>query len=244
MNPVKKSLFILGLALSLVACQNNEANVPKDTANPQAGTKVEDTAKGDTTEVEEKTEEEDIFNQGTEKDRLKVLMRESDYISRVEVARTADQQQELRIITNYKGNLSNIEFDIPEGLEENQEYLIFYHDDKDGNIVPTNGKDSFLEIKGDAADEYLSTVEQTYLKIEKDDGNTKAKKTEKSTEQKDAAKTKDTTEKKADTTKTESTKTESTKTESTKTKDNTSKTTKTQDQKDDKSGTKGEARIN
>lgn len=239
MNPLKKSLFILGIALSLVACQNNEANVPSssDATSNKPDQKIEETAKEDTSDVEEKTEEEDIFNQGTEKDRLKVLMRESDYISRVEIAKTADQQQELRIITNYKGNLSNIEFDTPEGLEENQEYLIFYHDDEDGNIVPTNGKDSFLEIKGDASDEYLSTVEQTYLKVEKDDGNKKTTKTEKSSEKKDATKT-ETTKPKIDNTKTAN------ENEPTKTKSNSTKKTQSEDKKSESSGTKGEERLN
>lgn len=243
MNPLKKSIFIIGLALSLVACQNNEANLTANSPTDKEPQKLEDTAKEDTTDIEEKTEEEDIFNQGTEKERLNVLMRESDYISRVEMATTADHQTELRIITNYKGNLSNIEFEAPEGLEENQEYLIFYHDDEDGNIVPTNGKDSFLEIKGDEADEYLSTVEQTYLKIEKDDGtinkgeSKKASDTEKTTDVKKTTNSKD---KETSTDSGETTKKSTTKTDT----QTEKKTTEGKSTTKEKADTKGEERIN
>lgn len=158
----------LALSLSLAACQKKET-IP-EVGEKNTG-KVENIKNQDTNEntideekldeIEKETEEDDVLNNGSEKEKLNALIDKSDYISLVELSSTADNQMELRILTNFKGNLSNIEFESPKNLSPNKQYLIFYHDEEDGSIVPTNGKASIIEIK-DSDDETLAKVQEKY----------------------------------------------------------------------------------
>lgn len=170
MKRISLIALCLGVALSLVACSQNQDKVVDQSPNStktSSQAKNSENTKEELDKVEEETEKEDALNNGTEKERLNALLEKSDYISLVELSSTADNQMELRILTNFKGNLSNIEFQEPKNLSPNKQYLIFYHDSEDGAIIPTNGDASMLEVK-DSEDPVLARVQAKYAKEEKD----------------------------------------------------------------------------
>lgn len=195
----KFSLVILslGLCLGLAACNKEGDQGPAPANKPPLNEEVKKADTGDLEKVEEETKKEDALNSGSEKERLNALLEESDYISLVELSSTADNQMELRILTNFKGNLSNIEFDEPKNLSPNKQYLIFYHDSEDGSIIPTNGDASMIEVEN-SDDPVLTKVQARYATNEGDpaEDKTKEKKTteKKSTEEKKTSDSKKTEE--------------------------------------------------
>lgn len=180
---MKKALAIssLSLALILTACgqdkaQNEKAQQPLDTSP-----KLEESSP-----ILNEDKEDD---QGTTREEVRKLMTQSDYISRVKLTQLGDGQTELTILDNYKGNLSNIEFPEPKNLSTNKEYLIFYRDDEEGNVVPTE-KDAVIEV-ATKNDTILDYVEKTYAKEETSETPV--------TRKKEKEKTEDTTQDKEDT---------------------------------------------
>lgn len=170
--------LVLGLSLVLLAgCGRNNSEV-EDPPEMSQG-KVETQTRDEDQEARDRAldqEEEDleeagsdldeVFASGSPKDQVLSLISRSDYISRVELASTPDDDLELRILDNYKGNLSNIEFETPSNLAPNKVYLIFYKDDEDGNIAPTHGTQSFIALDGD--DAFALDVVEDYFGIESD----------------------------------------------------------------------------
>lgn len=153
---MKTSTSALCLALALVAagCGQQASTNQQDTTPKQAvaGQAVDPAASApaDQSEALSRTE-------------LRNLMSESDYIARVKLTQLGDQAQELKILANYKGSLSNIEFDMPKGLSPNTEYLLFYHDDEEGNVVPTTNEMPAIAVAPEN-DTILDYVRKTYNK--------------------------------------------------------------------------------
>ncbi|MDO5038003.1 MAG: hypothetical protein Q4E37_06865 [Tissierellia bacterium] len=168
---MKKSILISGLlilSLCLGACNKSSGQLDTDKAQENKVTIKEETPKEEKAaedmalEDQDQAENDDMnFDQASPMEQLRILMRDSDYISQVELASTADKDLELRILANYKGNLSNIEFDTPSNLSPNKEYLIFYHDDEEGRIVPSHGSHSFVALDEEDTS-VLDLVKETY----------------------------------------------------------------------------------
>ena len=155
---MKKTLAISGLSLALIltACgqkdnQNQKVQKPINTSP-----KIEESSPS--------LNEESADKEGVSREEVRKLMTQSDYISRVKLTQLGDGKTELTILDNYKGSLSNIEFTEPKNLSTNKEYLIFYKDDADGNVVATS-KDAVIEVAS-KNDTVLDYIERTYAKTD------------------------------------------------------------------------------
>lgn len=168
---MKKTLAISGLSLALIltACgqkdnQNQKVQKPINTSP-----KIEESSPS--------LNEESADKEGVSREEVRKLMTQSDYISRVKLTQLGDGQTELTILDNYKGSLSNIEFTEPKNLSTNKEYLIFYKDDADGNIVATS-KDAVIEVAS-KNDTVLDYIERTYAKTDQTEDQSSRKTEEK-----------------------------------------------------------------
>lgn len=170
---MKKAFIITGLSLALIttACGNKDTKDSKvqgeTSQKPKQSQELESK-----TQNSKKTSSEKSLGDYTTRSGMRKLMVASDYISRVKLTQLGDGQTELTILDNYKGSLSNIEFPQPKNLSTNKEYLIFYKDDEDGNIVPT-ALDAVVEV-ATKNDTILDYVERTYNKSD----TTKTKRTQ------------------------------------------------------------------
>ena len=170
---MKKAFIITGLSLALIttACGNKDTKDSKvqgeTSQKPKQSQELESK-----TQNSKKTSLEKSLGDYTTRSGMRKLMVASDYISRVKLTQLGDGQTELTILDNYKGSLSNIEFPQPKNLSTNKEYLIFYKDDEDGNIVPT-ALDAVVEV-ATKNDTILDYVERTYNKSD----TTKTKRTQ------------------------------------------------------------------
>ena len=168
---MKKTLAISGLSLALIltACgqkdnQNQKVQKPINTSP-----KIEESSPS--------LNEESADKEGVSREEVRKLMTQSDYISRVKLTQLGDGQTELTILDNYKGSLSNIEFTEPKNLSTNKEYLIFYKDDADGNVVATS-KDAVIEVAS-KNDIVLDYIERTYAKTDQTEDQSSRKTEEK-----------------------------------------------------------------
>ncbi|MBS4872740.1 MAG: hypothetical protein KHZ78_07880 [Peptoniphilus sp. oral taxon 375] len=168
---MKKTLAISGLSLALIltACgqkdnQNQKVQKPINTSP-----KIEESSPS--------LNEESADKEGVSREEVRKLMTQSDYISRVKLTQLGDGQTELTILDNYKGSLSNIEFTEPKNLSTNKEYLIFYKDDVDGNVVATS-KDAVIEVAS-KNDTVLDYIERTYAKTDQTEDQSSRKTEEK-----------------------------------------------------------------
>lgn len=168
---MKKTLAISGLSLALIltACgqkdnQNQKVQKPINTSP-----KIEESSPS--------LNEESADKEGVSREEVRKLMTQSDYISRVKLTQLGDGQTELTILDNYKGSLSNIEFTEPKNLSTNKEYLIFYKDDADGNVVATS-KDAAIEVAS-KNDTVLDYIERTYAKTDQTEDQSSRKTEEK-----------------------------------------------------------------
>lgn len=168
---MKKTLAISGLSLALIltACgqkdnQNQKVQKPINTSP-----KIEESSPS--------LNEESADKEGVSREEVRKLMTQSDYISRVKLTQLGDGQTELTILDNYKGSLSNIEFTEPKNLSTNKEYLIFYKDDADGNVVATS-KDAVIEVAS-KNDTVLDYIERTYAKTDQTEDQSSRKTEEK-----------------------------------------------------------------
>lgn len=168
---MKKTLAISGLSLALIltACgqkdnQNQKVQKPINTSP-----KIEESSPS--------LNEESAEKEGVSREEVRKLMTQSDYISRVKLTQLGDGQTELTILDNYKGSLSNIEFTEPKNLSTNKEYLIFYKDDADGNVVATS-KDAVIEVAS-KNDTVLDYIERTYAKTDQTEDQSSRKTEEK-----------------------------------------------------------------
>lgn len=171
---------------------NTAANAEKTEKDEGAneGTTEKDAEKKTTEEEEEEKNPKEVTPTTEPKSKGEVynMMADSDYISRVKLIRLGNDQKELKILENYKGSLSNIEFNVPNGLKTDKEYLVFYKDDTDGTLIPTAGNDSFIEV-APTNDTILDYVAKTYGKDEESKEKKAAE--EKGSSSKDQEKTKD-----------------------------------------------------
>ena len=149
-----KKIFIISmsllLSLSLAACGK------KDQAKTKAnGAKV-------ASEVANKeTDEEQVATSNFDKEAVNELIKNSDYISRIRISTSTAEGMSTAFLKDYKGDLSQIQVDIPKNLSPNKEYLIFYRDDEKGEVSPTDREGSFIELQGDK-DSNLIYIEKQF----------------------------------------------------------------------------------
>lgn len=121
---------------------------PKSTNenNPDGTTNENETPKASSSKVD--------------KEVLKNLVDNSDYISRIKIQVTQDNATDINYIEDYKGDLSGIELELPKTLKSNKEYIIFYVDGVNGKITPTRDDESYVEIQGenDASLDYIENI--------------------------------------------------------------------------------------
>ena len=149
-----KKIFIISmsllLSLSLAACgkkdqaktEANEAKVASEVANKE-------------------TDEEQVATSNFDKEAVNELIKNSDYISRIRISTSTAEGMSTAFLRDYKGDLSQIQVDIPKNLSPNKEYLIFYRDDEKGEVSPTDREGSFIELQGDK-DSNLIYIEKQF----------------------------------------------------------------------------------
>lgn len=149
-----KKIFIISmsllLSLSLAACgkkdqakaESNEAKVASEVTN-------------------EETDEEQVATSNFDKEAVNELIKNSDYISRIRISTSTAEGMSTAFLKDYKGDLSQIQVDIPKNLSPNKEYLIFYRDDEKGEVSPTDREGSFIELQGDK-DSNLIYIEKQF----------------------------------------------------------------------------------
>lgn len=138
------------LSLSLAACgkkdqaktEANEAKVASEVANKE-------------------TDEEQVATSNFDKEAVNELIKNSDYISRIRISTSTAEGMSTAFLKDYKGDLSQIQVDIPKNLSPNKEYLIFYRDDEKGEVSPTDREGSFIELQGDK-DSNLIYIEKQF----------------------------------------------------------------------------------
>lgn len=149
-----KKIFIISmsllLSLSLSACGKKD-KVDTKTNDKQVAS--ETTAK--------KTDEEQVATSNFDKETVNELIKNSDYISRIRISTSTAEGMNTSFLKDYKGDLSQIEVDVPKNLSPNKEYLIFYRDDEKGEVSPTTRDGSFIELQGDK-DSNLIYIEKQF----------------------------------------------------------------------------------
>ena len=138
------------LSLSLAACgkkdqakaESNEAKVASEVTNKE-------------------TDEEQVATSNFDKEAVNELIKNSDYISRIRISTSTAEGMSTACLKDYKGDLSQIQVDIPKNLSPNKEYLIFYRDDEKGEVSPTDREGSFIELQGDK-DSNLIYIEKQF----------------------------------------------------------------------------------
>lgn len=149
----KKLTIILLVALFLTACGNDK------TANTPANNISTKNAQENASTTKTKEDEENITS-SFDRDLVDELIDESDYISRVRLQTSTAEGVNSTFLEDYKGDLSKVELTLPKSLTPNTEYIIFYKDDDNGEIVPTNDN-AFIEIQ-DENDSNLIYIEEKY----------------------------------------------------------------------------------
>lgn len=149
-----KKIFIISmsllLSLSLAACGK------KDQAKSEANE-----AKVASEVTNKETDEEQVATSNFDKEAVNELIKNSDYISRIRISTSTAEGMSTAFLKDYKGDLSQIQVDIPKNLSPNKEYLIFYRDDEKGEISPTDREGSFIELQGDK-DSNLIYIEKQF----------------------------------------------------------------------------------
>lgn len=118
------------------------------------------------TEPEENSEAAEENEEGAEevltpKEKLEVMIAESDYISRIRVNQESDGKLTPIFLQDYKGDLSAIEYELPANLQANQEYLVFLKDGEDGSLHVVDGESSYMPV-GQESDTNLKMVEDRF----------------------------------------------------------------------------------
>ena len=149
-----KKIFIISmsllLSLSLAACGK------KDQAKTEANE-----AKVASEVTNKETDEEQVATSNFDKEAVNELIKNSDYISRIRISTSTAEGMSTAFLKDYKGDLSQIQVDIPKNLSPNKEYLIFYRDDEKGEVSPTDREGSFIELQGDK-DSNLIYIEKQF----------------------------------------------------------------------------------
>ncbi len=150
MNKAKK-LFLTFLSLilifTLIACSKDneeDLNLEKDLGMKEIEENMAD-------ENPEENIRDEVYV-----DSLEERIKSSNFIARVELSDLGGGNDELKIIENIKGNLSQANLAQIEGMEKNIEYLIFLRDveglvdltDNESLIsLENNGQDKVNEVK-------------------------------------------------------------------------------------------------
>ena len=149
-----KKIFIISmsllLTLSLSACGKKD----------QGNLKTNDTKVASET-TDKKTDEEQVATSNFDKEVVDDLIKNSDYISRIRISTSTAEGMNTSFLKDYKGDLSQIEIDLPKNLSPNKEYIIFYRDDENGKVSPTSRDGSFIELQGDK-DSNLIYIEKNF----------------------------------------------------------------------------------
>lgn len=137
-----KKIFIISmslvLSLTLAACGKKD----------KVDTKTNDT-KVESSIDDKKTDEDQVATSNFDKEAVNELIKNSDYISRIRISTSTAEGMSISFLKDYKGDLSQIEVDVPKNLSPNKEYLIFYRDDEKGEVSPTTRDGAFIELQGD-----------------------------------------------------------------------------------------------
>lgn len=149
-----KKIFIISmsllLSLSLAACGKKE--------QAKAGASEAKVA----SEIGNKeTDEEQVATSNFDKEAVNELIKNSDYISRIRISTSTAEGMSTAFLKDYKGDLSQIQVDIPKNLSPNKEYLVFYKDDEKGEVSPTDRNGAFIELQGDK-DSNLIYIEKQF----------------------------------------------------------------------------------
>ncbi|WP_071027764.1 ferlin [Peptoniphilus raoultii] len=156
---MKSKLLIITLILPifLMACGKNK-NPGEAEANVNSKNTVVIKNEGS-----ENSEENMPMTSSFDKEYIDNLIENSTYISKVRIQSSSTNGVEANFLTDYLGDLSNIEVELPKSLSPNKEYIVFYKDGEEGKIEPTRGGDSFIEIQ-DENDGNLVYLEEKYIK--------------------------------------------------------------------------------
>lgn len=149
-----KKIFIISmslvLSLTLAACGKKD----------KVDTKTNDT-KVESSIDDKKTDEDQVATSNFDKEVVDDLIKNSDYISRIRISTSTAEGMSISFLKDYKGDLSQIEVDVPKNLSPNKEYLIFYRDDEKGEVSPTTRDGAFIELQGDK-DSNLIYIEKQF----------------------------------------------------------------------------------
>ncbi len=107
------------------------------------------------------TDEEQVATSNFDKEAVNELIKNSDYISRIRISTSTAEGMSTAFLKDYKGDLSQIQVDIPKNLSPNKEYLVFYKDDEKGEVSPTDRDGAFIELQGEK-DSNLIYIEKQF----------------------------------------------------------------------------------
>ena len=149
-----KKIFIISmslvLSLTLAACGKKD----------KVDTKTNDT-KVESSIDDKKTDEDQVATSNFDKEVVNELIKNSDYISRIRISTSTAEGMSTSFLKDYKGDLSQIEIEVPKNLSPNKEYIVFYKDDEKGQVSPTSRDSSFIELQGDK-DSNLIYIEKNF----------------------------------------------------------------------------------
>lgn len=149
-----KKIFIISmslvLSLTLAACGKKD----------KVDTKTNDT-KVESSIDDKKTDEDQVATSNFDKEAVNELIKNSDYISRIRISTSTAEGMSTSFLKDYKGDLSQIEIEVPKNLSPNKEYIVFYKDDEKGQVSPTSRDSSFIELQGDK-DSNLIYIEKNF----------------------------------------------------------------------------------
>ncbi|MBU5669430.1 hypothetical protein KQI68_06200 [Peptoniphilus sp. MSJ-1] len=151
MKKITLILLSIVLSLGLMACGNKT----------KTDVKTNSASKVSTQTSANETEEENLSTSNFDKELIDGLIKESDYISRLRLQTSTAEGVNATFIRDYRGDLSKIDITIPKTLSPGKEYIVFYKDDQNGDVVPTEREGVFIELNGDK-DTNLTYVEKKF----------------------------------------------------------------------------------
>lgn len=152
MKKITLILLSMVLSLSLMACGNKtNTDVKTNSASKFSAEKT----------TTDETEDENLSTSNFDKELIDGLIKESDYISRLRLQTSTAEGVNATFIRDYKGDLSKIDMKIPKTLSPGTEYIVFYKDDLNGDVVPTEREGAFIELNGEK-DTNLTYLEKKF----------------------------------------------------------------------------------
>ena len=180
---MKKKFILLFLALAILSgCQEKKTITPDKADDTNSKVTVEDSK--DTVDVSKVDDEKLNTNEDAEEDHeensndeieintsveeeVKVLEKNSDYISLIKMSQTGASGKEIHVLEDLKGSIKNIVIpDIP-NMEPNYNYLVFLMDSNNGDITLTDIERGLIKIESEN-NEYLSQLKELLYSPEND----------------------------------------------------------------------------